>query len=135
MATSKRRVKVYDVNGKEYEVDNLNGHDMVMHLGYTYTPGKVFTPADTAPHALVGKKPTGIKTQEILNNVGHSLGQSPALDVEPDEEEDEDEVVETTAAAVVDLPPVVAPEEKGEFELPPTSEASLRGKPGRKPKA
>lgn len=93
MAPPKKMVVIYDKDGNKHTVDHLNAVDKVASLGYTYQPGRSFTPVETPPHALktqelLKRDPQGARrAQSILDGVG-SYVRSGA-----DEDEIEDETV------------------------------------------
>ncbi len=133
MALNKRLIPVFDKDGKEYKVDNLNAHDMVVHLGYTYAPGKKFSPVDNAPHA--GKPVSAVEekklAQSILDGVGTNVSMAEVA-VQVDEDMPEDDAVEADTI----FPDMQAEEEENEITESTSDEANepaprRRGRPAK----
>lgn len=123
---SRRLVTVYAKDGKPYTVSHLNAHDMVVHSGYTYAPGRPFSPVDNAPFQTkpVSKASEAKRVQAIIDGVGTNSN-------EEEHDDDDDGVVvfdagappapgedtvfpatapEPEAAAAVEVIPAVTPE-------------------------
>lgn len=144
---SRRLVTVYDKDGTSYTVSHLNAHDMVIHLGYTYAPGRKFTPVDNAPFQTkpVSKASEAKRVQAILDGVGTNSNETEEHDDDDDNKPlvfdagapaapGEDTVIPATApepvvVAVVESIPVTAPEPEpvAAVQAAPEPEASDEG--------
>lgn len=67
-------VTIYSPEGEERKETLLNARDLVLHCGFTYDPGKVYTPVDVLPAKIkrVKKDITGV--QEVWENTGQRPG-------------------------------------------------------------
>lgn len=119
-------VVVYAPDGARETHSRLNARDLVLHSGWTYSPGKTYTPVDSAPYIMDSHKaPTASKAQEVLDRYGAGPNAGEVLAAPPADTSVFDAgpgvaVPPTEPAYVAPAPePVVEPESVIEPELVP----------------
>lgn len=97
-------VAVYSPAGEKVLETPLNAIDLVRSCGYTYQPGKTYSPTDSQPYANVAP-PAGNPAQDVLDRNGHRSGveENPAARYAP-----EPAVVFDAGASVAPNAPLVA---------------------------